>query len=230
MKYQSFTGIGKRENNEDVILIEKFSQEVELYLVVDGMGGYEKGEVSARLVAENISTHLRTVEIINKTEINNAIKKANLAVKQFNESNKIASGATVAGIVFQLDIALCFWLGDVQIYHFLNGNLDWQSKGHTLLNEFLETDANRSPEMQKRYGHIVTKSVAGKREKSTPEILEIKNISEKDSFVLCSDGVHNTLTVDHLRLLLSENDNLTQIQEYLKIHADDNYSLILVNN
>jgi len=230
MKYQSFTGIGKRENNEDVILIEKFSQDVELYLVVDGMGGYEKGEVSARLVAENISTHLRTVEIINKTEINNAIKKANLAVKQFNESNKIASGATVAGIVFQLDIALCFWLGDVQIYHFLNGNLDWQSKGHTLLNELLETDANRSPEMQKRYGHIVTKSVAGKREKSTPEILEIKNISEKDSFVLCSDGVHNTLTVDHLRLLLSENDNLTQIQEYLKIHADDNYSLILVNN
>ena len=230
MKYQSFTGIGKRENNEDVILIEKFSQEVELYLVVDGMGGYEKGEVSARLVAENISTHLRTVEIINKTEINNAIKKANLAVKQFNESNKIASGATVAGIVFKLDIALCFWLGDVQIYHFLNGNLDWQSKGHTLLNEFLETDANRSPEMQKRYGHIVTKSVAGKREKSTPEILEIKNISEKDSFVLCSDGVHNTLTVDHLRLLLSENDNLTQIQEYLKIHAEDNYSLILVNN
>lgn len=230
MKYQSFTGIGKRENNEDVILIEKFSQDVELYLVVDGMGGYEKGEVSARLVAENISTHLRTVEIINKTEINNAIKKANLAVKQFNESNKIASGATVAGIVFQLDIALCFWLGDVQIYHFLNGNLDWQSKGHTLLNELLETDANRSPEMQKRYGHIVTKSVAGKREKSTPEILEIKNISEKDSFVLCSDGVHNTLTVDHLKLLLSENDNLTQIQEYLKIHADDNYSLILVNN
>lgn len=230
MKYQSFTGIGKRENNEDVILIEKFSQDVELYLVVDGMGGYEKGEVSARLVAENISTHLRTVEIINKTEINNAIKKANLAVKQFNESNKIASGATVAGIVFQLDIALCFWLGDVQIYHFLNGNLDWQSKGHTLLNELLETDANRSPEMQKRYGHIVTKSVAGKREKSTPEILEIKNISEKDSFVLCSDGVHNTLTVDHLRLLLSENDNLKQIKEYLKIHAEDNYSLILVNN
>lgn len=230
MKYQSFTGIGKRENNEDVILIEKFSQDVELYLVVDGMGGYEKGEVSARLVAENISTHLRTVEIINKTEINNAIKKANLAVKQFNESNKIASGATVAGIVFQMDIALCFWLGDVQIYHFLNGNLDWQSKGHTLLNELLETDANRSPEMQKRYGHIVTKSVAGKREKSTPEILEIKNISEKDSFVLCSDGVHNTLTVDHLRLLLSENDNLKQIKEYLKIHAEDNYSLILVNN
>lgn len=228
MKYQSFTGIGKRENNEDVILIEKFSQDVELYLVVDGMGGYEKGEVSARLVAENISTHLRTLEIINKTEINNAIKKANLAVKQFNESNKIASGATVAGIVFQLDIALCFWLGDVQIYHFLNGNLDWQSKGHTLLNELLETDSNRSPEMQKRYGHIVTKSVAGKREKSTPEILEIKNISEKDSFVLCSDGVHNTFTVDHLRLLLSENDNLKQIKEYLKIHAEDNYSLIYV--
>jgi protein phosphatase len=116
------------------------------------------------------------------------------------------------------------------VWFLADGNLDWQSKGHTLLNEFLETDANRSPEMQKRYGHIVTKSVAGKREKSTPEILEIKNISEKDSFVLCSDGVHNTLTVDHLRLLLSENDNLTQIQEYLKIHADDNYSLILVNN
>lgn len=229
MKYQSFTGIGKRENNEDVILIEKFSQEVELYLVVDGMGGYEKGEVSARLVAENISTHLRTVEIINKTEINNAIKKANLAVKQFNESNKIASGATVGGVLLIGSSALCFWLGDVKIYHLHNNKLLQESHSHSLLNEMSDQDFPKSAENRRRYGHIVTRSVSGKRENTTLDYFQIENLSDQDSFIICSDGVHNTMTIGHIQLLLGSPETTSEIQDYLNIHAKDNFSLIIIN-
>ena len=99
MKHLSLTGIGTREKNEDVILIEEFDQNSILYLVVDGMGGYQKGEIAAKLVSENIATHLRSVAELNKQAILNAFKKANLSIKQFNDENDIKSGATVGGLL-----------------------------------------------------------------------------------------------------------------------------------
>ena len=44
MDYNYLTGIGKRELNEDVVLIEEINQSTNLFLVVDGMGGYRDWE------------------------------------------------------------------------------------------------------------------------------------------------------------------------------------------
>lgn len=227
MEYKFFTGIGSRELNEDVILIENINQTATLFLVVDGMGGYQKGEIAAKIISENIATHLRSISEFDSQGIENAFKKANLAIKQFNTENAITSGATVGGILRTENKAISFWIGDVKIYHFKNGKLDWQSKSHTLINEMLESDAVRSPEIQERYSHIVTRSIAGKRENSKPEFFEIENFSENSSYIICSDGVHNTMTVEHLLLLLGDQNGLSNVESYLKEHAKDNYSLIL---
>ncbi|HAY3534794.1 TPA: serine/threonine-protein phosphatase [Elizabethkingia anophelis] len=230
MEYKFFTGIGTRELNEDVILIEDISQSATLFLVVDGMGGYQKGEIAAKIISENIATHLRSISKFDNQGIENACKKANLAIKQFNTENAITSGATVGGILLSEKRAISFWIGDVKIYHFKDGKLAWQSKSHTLLNEMLETDAIRSPEMHKRYSHIVTRSIAGKRENSKPEFFEIENLTGNSSFIICSDGVHNTMTAEHLLLLFSVRNGLSDVENYLKEHAKDNYSLVFLNN
>ncbi|ATA69195.1 hypothetical protein CGC48_11540 [Capnocytophaga cynodegmi] len=228
MEYKFFTGIGTRELNEDVILIEDINQTATLFLVVDGMGGYQKGEIAAKIISENIATHLRSISEFDSQGIENAFRKANLAIKQFNIENAITSGATVGGILLTEDKAISFWIGDVKICHFKEGKLNWQSRSHTLLNEMLETDAIRSPEIHKRYSHIVTRSIAGKRENSKPEFFEIENFSENSSFIICTDGVHNIMTPDHLLLLLGEQNGLLNVENYLKEFARDNYSLILV--
>jgi protein phosphatase len=229
MKHLSLTGIGTREKNEDVILIEEFDQNSILYLVVDGMGGYQKGEIAAKLVSENIATHLRSVAELNKQAILNAFKKANLSIKQFNDENDIKSGATVGGLLIVGEITYCFWVGDVKIYYLKNEKLDWESTSHSFLNEMFEEDLRKSTEIQKKYGHIVTRSISGKREKSTPDIFEIEDFSKDDSFIICSDGVHNVMTLELLRLLLSEENGKEKIEEYLGEHAVDNFSLININ-
>ncbi|QNS40322.1 protein serine/threonine phosphatase 2C family protein [Chryseobacterium manosquense] len=220
------TGIGTRENNEDVILIEEFNQNSILYLVVDGMGGYQKGEIAAKLVSENIATHLRSVVELNKQAILNAFKKANLSIKQFNDENEIKSGATVGGVLIFDEIAYCFWIGDVKIFYLKKEKLAWESTSHSFINEMFEEDLRKSTEIQKKYGHIVTRSISGKREKSAPDIFEIESFSKGDSFVICSDGVHNVMTLEHLKLLFSEVNGMEKIEEYLAEYAVDNFSLI----
>lgn len=229
MEYNYLTGIGKRELNEDVVLIEEINQNTTLFLVVDGMGGYQKGEMAAKIISENLATHLHSLSGFQSQDIENAFKKANLAIKQYNTENKINSGATVGGILITENKIFAFWVGDVKIYHIKDGKLNWESKSHTLLNEMLETEAVRSPEIHKRYGHIVTRSISGKRENSNPELFEIENFSNNSSFIICSDGVHNTMTAEHLSLLLHNKKGLGDIENYLKEHAVDNFSLILMN-
>lgn len=228
MEHFSLTGIGTREKNEDVILIEEFDQDRILYLVVDGMGGYQKGEIAAKLVSENIATHLRSVADLSKQSVLNAFKKANLSIKLFNHENEIKSGATVGGVLIVDEIAYCFWVGDVKIFYLNKEKLVWESTSHSFLNEMFEEDFRQSSENRKKYGHIVTRSIAGKREKSTPEIFEIENLSKDDSLIICSDGVHNVMTLEHLRLLLSEENGMEKIEEYLSQHGVDNFSLIYV--
>lgn len=228
MKYYFFSESGKRAKNEDVILIEKLNQNANLFLIVDGMGGYQKGEIAAQIIAENIVTYLRTLSVFGEQDIENAIRKANLALKQFNAQQQIKSGGTVGGILLDENIAYCFWVGDVKIFHFKNNKLKWQSESHTLLNELFGETVNKSPELKKRYGHIVTRSVSGKRENFRIEVYKSLDIDKIDSYVICSDGVHNIITTEHISLFLSENNSVNEIQKYLSINSEDNFSFILV--
>lgn len=228
MKHSFFTGIGTREQNEDVILIEQLNQNNTLYLVVDGMGGYEKGEVAAKLVADNIATYLRSILEIDYAHIQNAVNKSNLAIKQYNKINHITSGATLGGIIVSGNSALCFWLGDVKLYYLKNNKLVQESQSHSFLNEMSDENFPRSAENRRRYGHIVTRSVSGKRENTTLDSFQIDNLSDQDSLILCSDGVHNTMTIQHIQTLLTNPGHTSEIHEYLNIHAKDNYSLITI--
>lgn len=230
MKHSFFTGIGTREQNEDVILIEQLNQKNILYLVVDGMGGYEKGEVAAKLVADNIATYLRSILEIDIAHIQNAVNKANLAIKQYNEINQITSGATLGGVIISGNSALCFWLGDVKIFYLKNNKLVLESQSHSFLNEMSDSNFFKTPENLKRYGHIVTRSVSGKRDRTTLDFFQIDNLSVQDSFIICSDGVHTEMTIQHMNLLLSTNTNTAEIEDYLNTHANDNFSLIHIIN
>lgn len=228
MKDSFFTGIGTREQNEDVILIEQLNQNNKLYLVVDGMGGYEQGEVAAKLVADNIATYLRSILEIDDAHIQKAVNKANLAVKQYNETNQITSGATLGGVVFSGNSAICFWLGDVKIYYLKNNKLVQESQSHSFLNEMSDKNYPKSAENRRRYGHIVTRSVSGKRESTTIDSFQIDNLSDQESLFICSDGVHNTMTIQHIQTLLTNSGHTSEIHDYLNIHAKDNFSLITI--
>ena len=56
MNIISHTGIGARKENQDIILISELQNDMSLYLVVDGMGGYENGYEAAKIITEAIDT------------------------------------------------------------------------------------------------------------------------------------------------------------------------------
>lgn len=227
MQIQQLTGKGKRESNQDFICIDRLESGASFFLIADGMGGYEKGDEAAKIVSENIFTFLNYVESINEQSIQKAIQKANLAIKQFNDKNNIRSGATIGGVIVIEDIAHIFWIGDVMVYQISKENILFQTKSHTLVNRLLESDSIKEEKSLERYKHIVTRSISGKPSESCIGYQSIQ-FSEGDSFIICSDGVHNTVSVEQILMYINQENGLQQLESQFLKDAQDNYSVITI--
>ena len=230
MKSIVFSHKGKREVNQDFVLVQNINPETYLHLVADGMGGYEHGEIAAKLVAESVLTFLSTVESINEAQIQKAINKANLAIRQLREKNNSKIGATVGGVILQANQATCFWVGDVKIFHYKNNRLVKESTSHTLMNEVISNGSIKDPKQISKYKHVVTRSVQGDVEYSQIESFTQKNLDSSDLFLVCSDGVHDLYDGIHLQQILKTSDSneeaFNRIEKRLLDEAKDNFSLI----
>lgn len=227
MEVKQLTGIGKRESNQDLIYVDKLESGASFFLIADGMGGYEKGDQAARIVTENIFTFLNFVGSINEQNIQQAVQKANLAIKQFKNKNNIKSGATVGGIIVEENAVHIFWVGDVMVYQINKDKVLFQTQCHTLVNSLLESESIKEEKSLEKYKHIVTRSISGKPSESSIGYQSI-HFLEGDSFIICSDGVHNTVSVEQILMYINQENGLQQLESQFLKDAQDNYSVITV--
>ncbi|MGV0752600.1 PP2C family protein-serine/threonine phosphatase [Empedobacter brevis] len=228
MEVKQLTGTGKRESNQDFIYIYRLESGASFFLIADGMGGYEKGDEAARIVSENIFTFLNFVDSINEQNIQKAVQKANLAIKQFNNKNSIKSGATIGGIIVAENTAHVFWVGDVMIYQINKDKVLFQTKSHTLVNSLLETESIKEEKSLEKYKHIVTRSISGKPSESSIGH-QLIQFSEGDSFIICSDGVHNTVSIEQIIVYINQENRLEELEKQFLKDAQDNYSVIIIS-
>lgn len=227
MKIQQLTGIGKRETNQDFICIERLESGASFFLIADGMGGYEKGDEAAKIVSENIFIFLNHVESISEQNIQQAVQKANLAIKQFNNKNNIKSGATIGGVILDKNIFYVFWVGDVMVYQINKDKVLFQTKSHTLVNSLLESSSIKEEKSLAKYKHIVTKSISGKPSESNIGY-HSSVFSQDDMFIICSDGVHNAISVEQILLFTNKKNGLQELESQFLKNTQDNYSIITI--
>lgn len=233
MKSIIYTHPGKREVNQDFVLAQNLKSDVFLFLVADGMGGYENGEIASRLVAENVLTHLSTANNVEISDVQKAINKANLVIRQFREKSGQKLGATVGGVVLTSSQALCFWVGDVKIFHFKNSKLQHESNSHTLMNELLENSSIVDTKQLSKYKHVVTRSVQGEVDRSKVEYYLISNLSDQDSLILCSDGVTDVIGGVQMEQIFNSTRTHSEAMKFIENRlikeAIDNFSMIFIN-
>ena len=196
------------------------------------MGGYQNGEIAARIVAESILAYLSTIKKVDEKEIQRAINKANLAIKQKVHDTGTKMGATVGGVIINDNQAYGFWVGDVMIFHFNNKKLQFESSSHTLINNIKKNGSLKSSEYISKYRHIVTKSIQGEISYSTIDYHEFGRMTEGDLIIICSDGVHNIINGFEMERILGANITIPKSIQMFEIkckeESEDNYSLIAI--
>ncbi|OUR98391.1 hypothetical protein A9Q86_15205 [Flavobacteriales bacterium 33_180_T64] len=233
MKSITLTHKGKRKINQDVVLVKNINPDTYLYVVADGMGGYDNGEIAAQITTESLLTFLSNTDVIDKESIQKAINKANLAIRQFQEQNHSKLGATLGAIILSKGLAKCFWVGDIKILHYSDKKLAFESKSHNLINELIGNELSNETLKSSKYSHIVTRSIQGDVKKSVVSYQEL-NIKEKDELIICSDGVHSIIDSQNILFLMNNTETsaffIDELNCRLVNEANDNASLIYVTH
>ena len=114
--HTSHSGI-KRDHNEDTYGIDLQSG---LFLVADGMGGHDHGEIASALARDHILNAVK-----NGTSLKQAILEANQEI--INSSSEkpgdLPMGTTIAMMRVKDNQYDCAWVGDSRIYRFSDKTL-----------------------------------------------------------------------------------------------------------
>ena len=226
----SFSNKGKRKNNQDYLFSKSINPDCILNMVVDGMGGYEYGDVASKLVAENIHTYLSTINDISEKEIQKAVNKSNLIIKQKSDDLNAKIGATLGGAIISKDKAFLFWVGDVKIIHLRNNKLLFETHSHTLINQMINNGSVINN--LERYKHVVTRSVSGSIKESIIDCHLVNNLLPKDIIIIYSDGVSDILNSYQINNVFksaaSVQEGVSEVEMLCNIEAKDNFSMIAI--
>jgi len=223
MKVFQYSAKGNRITNEDFLLSRGLDSGRTLYLLADGMGGYQHGEMASSLacsiIADSLSKNLNSEDISESVDL--AFQAANNEIGQQRHVLRERLGTTIAGALFDENWAYFFWLGDVRIYHYRNNEVLFQSEDHSFINDMKKRGFVSASDML-RYRNIVTRSLMGDPVLDKIPVVKAQ-IESGDTVVLCSDGLWQNRDIG---TLLNLTDN--ELQNFLLENAckiDDNYSL-----
>ncbi|QWT25262.1 protein phosphatase 2C domain-containing protein [Subtercola sp. PAMC28395] len=191
----------RRALNEDSFLASGT-----LFLVADGMGGHDAGEVASATVIE-VYTRLASQPSISLEEMQLAFTDAAERVRLLPEGRGAGAGTTLSGVaVAQVDEA-AYWLminlGDSRTYRLAEGQFEQISVDHSLVQERVERGELTSEQATRDAQRNVVTRAIGAGSDSQPDYWYIP-ASAGDRLLVCSDGLTGELTDDHIQQILRD--------------------------
>ncbi|MDR2145316.1 MAG: protein phosphatase 2C domain-containing protein [Tannerella sp.] len=236
----SATEKGKRQNNEDYIypLSELATPNERLFMVCDGVGGSEKGEVASALACDSFETFFNTfLEDGDPSEdfINKAIHYTESRFDEYTGINPDASGmATTMTLLYIGNEGItAAYTGDSRIYQFRQGQILFRTEDHTLVNSWVKM-GKITPEEAEIHPqkNVITRAIMGSKYITQADVHLITDIEPGDMFFMCTDGVTETLTDENLTEIFTRDKTAESIKNSIVEHcinqATDNFSFYII--
>lgn len=218
----------RREHNEDTYYGDA---ELGLWLVADGMGGHEFGEVASALARETI-----VKEVVAGKPLAEAIRLADEEIIRHSrrKAEALPMGTTIAAVRVRENRFEVGWVGDSRAYLW-NGQLRQISQDHSYVQELIEQGAI-TPEQARTHPHrnVVTQALGV----TDPASLKVETITGEFKpgmqLLLCSDGLTEEVEDEQIARLLSRKDITAQecveklIMAALDGGGSDNVTVVLV--
>jgi protein phosphatase len=219
---------GKRDNNEDNL---SFDIDEGIFVLCDGVGGSEKGEIASDVAVNTFIQNSSSVKSSSdfKEILLTSESKLNDHVRENPESVGLATTLTVSKFIDQR--LLIGWVGDSRIYHFRNGQILYQTRDHSWVNEAIKSGLVTEEEAvnHPKRNMILRAVQSGKpAEMDTDEITDLR---AGDFIFHCSDGILESWNDIELQSLFSSSNNsdelIKQMKEKCSVHSRDNFSAII---
>ena len=235
LSWSSFgiTDVGKvRKHNEDSLLDKP---EIGLWVVADGMGGHEGGDVASQMVVNSLGKIHEGITLDRYIDdIEDRLIKVNerLIAKASESGKKVTIGSTVVGLLAYDNLCTFFWAGDSRLYRLRNGSLRQLTTDHSQVEVYIEQGLiGRQEAATHPHGNMITRAVGAANDLYVD--FDIQKMQPGDRYMLCSDGLTKHLEDIEFEEMLSEGSAEESCKELTELTlergAGDNVTTIVID-
>ncbi len=209
-----------RLNNEDVFA--KLSRE-NFFILADGMGGHNAGEVAANETVFKLSEWIRNYPIATKRSTDELIRDLEEAICRTNEwvhhlanqEKRMEGMGTTLCVAWIFGETLIFaHVGDSRIYRIRKGRITCLTRDHSLRDELLASgELDESLAATYPYRNVITRAI-GTQPKVAAEV-QTEEIQRGDLYFLCSDGLTDALSDKTILDIIRATDTFKEATEDL---------------
>ena len=235
--------IGGRSNQEDSIFPVKgeANESTRLFLVCDGMGGHENGEVASGLVCSTFGKLLADVDHEGFTvemfldALNEAYDALDREDPDPQSMRKM--GTTLTFLHLNDHEVVVAHMGDSRVYHVRPSEQNaiiYQSSDHSLVNELVRAEIITPEEaLTHPRRNVITRAMQPKLDpRHKADVRTFNDVQAGDYFFLCSDGVlesvSNDALVEILRRDVADVEKIEAVKALCAASSRDNFSAYLV--
>ncbi len=242
MKAFAKSDIGKaRDTNQDYYYIAEEENSLKIYILADGMGGYNGGDIASRLATATVKSYIESnFEKIPKEKeailklIENAMEYANMVVyeKSKEDENLQGMGTTLEVCVIYNNKVYIGHIGDSRIYRIRKEFIRKLTTDHSYVQKLVKDGTISKEEAE----HHPKKNMLMKALGCTPYVepdTMVKGFLKGDILLICSDGLTNMISQEKIYQIIIENqENAVQklIEEANNQGGYDNITAIEILN
>lgn len=231
-----------RQINEDNWGWSRLAEGVELFIVADGMGGHDSGEIASKIAVDTLLAEAArrlavsprpSVDAIENI-LDEAFQEANNRVKGTAEERGSDMGTTlVCCIVVDGQVALCANVGDSRAYLIRGGQLHQITRDHSLVQRMVEQNRLTAAEARNHpHSNILLRTVGTERNVEI-DIFRVE-LENADRVLLCSDGLWGEVEDSEIEGIMNHSDNNRIVCRELIRAAHhgggkDNISVVIAN-
>lgn len=237
-----FTRQGRRDNNEDYVVpaVGRATPADRLFVVCDGVGGAQRGELASLLAGETIMAYAKNhpTAAVDSSFVRAALltveEAFDRAIADETDSGLAGMSTTLTMLSLHEHGVTIAHIGDSRVYHVRDGQILHQTDDHSLVNELVRTgqiSAEEAATHPRR--NVITRAIQGSTNPTSATVYVTQDVAPDDYFFLCTDGVLECVSNDDLtRTLLHPAMNDRQKVEVMLDCCDekarDNFSGYLI--
>jgi protein phosphatase len=242
MKSTGLSCIGKvRNQNQDSIFFsaDPVGSLPNLFIVADGMGGHNAGDVASKQAVEKFLEYIRTNPAEAPDFLDLAVSAAVHANACISEQARQNPGLSGMGTTF----SACFLIdknikivhvGDSRVYAVLPGNITILTQDHSFVHEMVKAGQITPEEARTHPKRNILLRVMGGHDNFEADAYS-RGMEDGCVILLCSDGLYDMLTDDEIMGIVNSGETLEEKAQRLIDAANaaggkDNISVILINS
>ncbi|MDH3645142.1 MAG: protein phosphatase 2C domain-containing protein [Gammaproteobacteria bacterium] len=221
-----------REVNEDASLALPARG---LWVVADGMGGHDAGDVASRMIVESlgdVESHEDPADFLDEVEDRLLDVNMNLYETANNSALMRTIGSTVVALlVMGGRHTVIVWAGDSRAYRLRAGELQKLTIDHSQVEVMVQIgELTREEAEEHPLANVITRAVGGTEDLYLD--VDLRELADGDRYLLCSDGLYKDLSDEAMARCLGTGDCEAACQalldEAMQGQANDNITVAVI--